>query len=97
MKPTFTQHPRKAGRVTTMAISIVAVGLLGGAGAWYIMTRPPKEAPPVEAPKEEEMVEEQSEEEAPDVFAGRRNAHGVFYIPIDEVIAKKPPEEPTKP
>lgn len=77
---------RRDGRVFLMVISLIVVASLGGLGAWYLKTHQ-KEEVVVEVKAEEKVV---VVDDAPvgDIFEGRRNAHGIFFVPIDEVLAK---------
>lgn len=77
-----------------MILSLVVISALGGLGAWWYLSN--KDEPIVEKPPEEKPVVVEEEAVVGDRFEGRRNAHGIFYVPIDEVLAKvanRPAEE----
>jgi hypothetical protein len=69
-------------KVVPILVVLAGLAVAGGGYAYnkYFRAKPVVEeaAPPPEAPVVEEEVA------APDLFPGRRNAHGIFYVPVKQ-------------
>jgi hypothetical protein len=77
-------HPSAglAQRQVMILVFVTIAFAVGGYLVWYKFFRKPPPPPPAEVKVETNTVEEVKVEV--DLFPGRRNANGIFYVPIKQ-------------